>query len=385
MMNTESTEVGYNVNPLEDILKYRECLSLRDFFQAQQADPLQRTDYTTFVDAIGDGNCGPRAVIQSLLLRGMLHDQQAFVYEFLQGLCLRHQDNVEPYMDYQAHQALPKDPRPPVGQGPVRLPLSQQKAASQEVLAFLECYKAFSVTSKTLAHIRAFMPLHGNNRVRPKQDHIIYLLAAYLRFDIVAHIDQVRNDVPPQKLGIDQTQFDNLSACLAVVDEDPLDDFSTLEMNTNFQITGSYFAVHDIHIEVCGESGANVVHSLSDNIEACHNQPKINIAIYRIPGRSHYATLLNPKVDRLSATHAPRLLPELMACPQFLFTSFNNMTGTQKLCFFLSICCIGAGIAYGGIATPIGVAVAAMTFFGSQICCNHQNRINPTNSVFSTL
>ncbi|MCR9191107.1 MAG: hypothetical protein NXI01_00410 [Gammaproteobacteria bacterium] len=381
MMNAVSTEVGYTINPLEDILKPRETLSPKDFYHAQQANPLQRTDYTAFVDAIGDGNCGPRAVIQSLLLRGMLHHQQQFVYDFLHGLCLRHQDNVAPYKDYQPYQAFPKDPRHPVGKGPVRLPLSQQKAASQEVLDFLDCYKEFSTTSKSLAHIRGYMPLYGKYRVRPEKDHIIYLLAAYLRFDIVAHIKQVINKGRPNEAGIAQTQFENLTAGLAVADENVLGDLATLEMNTDFQITGSYFAAHNIRIEVCGESGPNMVYPLSDNTEACHIKPQISIAIYRIPGGSHYATLINPKVDRLNPTHTPRLLPALMACPHFLFTCFNSMTVTQKFCLFLSICCISAGFAVGGIAAPIGVAVAAMTFFGSQLCCDHRDRINPGHSL----
>lgn len=41
------------------------------------------------INARGDGNCGPRAVIQSLLLRGVLTAQQHFVADFLSGLFQR--------------------------------------------------------------------------------------------------------------------------------------------------------------------------------------------------------------------------------------------------------------------------------------------------------
>ena len=112
-------KVGYTIYPIEKVLKSVNGTSRVAQFLAQQANPARHAIYTAFVDSFGDGNCGPRSIIQSLLLKGVLQNQQEFVYQFLYHLYSNHKDKLQPYEKYEPHNVVPTDPRPPLGQGTV--------------------------------------------------------------------------------------------------------------------------------------------------------------------------------------------------------------------------------------------------------------------------
>ena len=95
--------VGYIIHPIEKLLKSVNGTSREAQFLAQQANPARHAIYTAFVDSFGDGNCGPRSVIQSLLLKGVLQNQQEFVYQFLYHLYSNHKDKIQPYENYAPH------------------------------------------------------------------------------------------------------------------------------------------------------------------------------------------------------------------------------------------------------------------------------------------
>ena len=357
-------KIGYTVHPVEEVLKPRHSVSLVDRFHTQQANPTRRTAYTAFVDAIGDGNCGPRSMIQSLLLQGLLHNQQEFVYQFLYQLYTRHHDNIQPYTEYAPYTALPNDPRYPVGQGSVRLPLAQKQELNAKIIKFLNTYHTLQATPESLTYIQNYMPHYGPGRMRPQCDYIIYLLAAYLRFDMVAHIHQ-NKEQRPAKAGISQIRFDNLQNCLAVADDDMLGDLGSLERNTNLQVTGWYFAEQQIHLQVHGESGDNLVSCMYDNRDDCGARPsRINMAVYRIPGGSHYATLINPEIDRLKPVNIQLPAPRITANPQFVLSAFNTFRNRFLVCILFSACCVGMAIAMGGSAIPIGIGISSLAILG---------------------
>ena len=99
----------------------------------------------------------------------------------------------------------------------------------------------------------------------------------------------------------------------------------------------------------------------------------MDIAIYRIPGGSHYATLINPEVDRLQPAHSQRENPSLTRHAQFALSSFHTFRGRFLFCLLFSACCIGMAFVMGGSALPIGIGIAALTvlgFFATETCRN---------------
>ena len=218
------------------------------------------------------------------------------------------------------------------------------------------------------------MPVFGPGRVRPVRDPILYLLAAYFRFDIISHINQTPAN-RPEEPGIAQNRFDRLQLCLAVADDNMLDDLATLEKNTNLQVTGWYFADKQIHIQIYSEAGDAMVSCLYDNRDDLGTTPPLmDIVIYRIPGGSHYATLINPEVDRLQLSHLQRENPVLTNHAQFALSSFNTFRSRFLFCLLFSACSIGMAIAIGGSALPFGIGIAALTglgFFAAAACGNN--------------
>ena len=356
-------KIGYTIHAIENVL----AASLATDFRKQQADPERCTAYSALVDSIGDGNCGPRSIIQGLLLLGLLHNQQEFVYQTLHNLYSRNCDNLLPYEDYTSYAALPNDPRYPVGQGSVRLPLSQKQGLEEHVIHFLNTYRTLQATPQSLAYVQNIMPLkkYGPERRRPQHDYILYLLAAYLRFDVAAYCHQTKVQRPTET-GKAQTRFDRLQDCLDVADEDMLGDFERLEINTNLQITGGYFSEQNIHLQVYSELGDRKVACLYDNQEDCDDTPShINLAIYKIPRGSHYATLINPEVDRLQPVHSQQVSKKAAPeHPQFLLSAFGTFHNRFLVCILFSACCMGAGYIIGGTALPIGIGIASVAVLG---------------------
>ena len=367
-------KVGYTIYPIEKVLKSVNGTSRVAQFLAQQANPARHAIYTAFVDSFGDGNCGPRSIIQSLLLKGVLQNQQEFVYQFLYHLYSNHKDKLQPYEKYAPHNIVPTDPRPPLGQGTVRLPHASKGQLETDLITFLDRYRHLPQTPESLAYIQSHMPVYGPGRVRPVRDPILYLLAAYLRFDIISHINQTPAN-RPEEPGIAQNRFDRLQLCLAVADDNMLDDLATLEKNTNLQVTGWYFADKQIHIQVYSESGDAMVSCLYDNRDDFGTTlPFMDTTIYRIPGGSHYATLINPEVDRLQPLHSQRETPVLTNHAQFALSFFNTFRSRFLFCLLCSACSIGMAIAIGGSALPFGIGIAALTvlgLFATETCRNN--------------
>ena len=68
-----------------------------------------------------------------------------------------------------------------------RLPSNQKNSLEKQILTFINIYEKMEPTEKNLnLLIEKFIPqIRG---VPPTHDHLIYLLAAYLRFDICAEM-----------------------------------------------------------------------------------------------------------------------------------------------------------------------------------------------------
>jgi hypothetical protein len=80
---------GYQVNSLSAYFSIHNRADILAFVNINQTGELG------LIDTVGDGNCGPRAVIQSLLVRGITTNQKRFVADFLRNMYLRQSNAVD--------------------------------------------------------------------------------------------------------------------------------------------------------------------------------------------------------------------------------------------------------------------------------------------------
>jgi hypothetical protein len=208
---------------------------------------------------IGDGNCGPRAIIQSLLLEGLAYpDHKKFVCAFFRNLCQKHKKNMTAYVESPRHLSNPSvsspfgkhDPRPASNLRDdtlYKLPLTQKLDLEKQILDFIDTYEHLESTEKNLASlIQAFIP--QKRGVAPTHDHLTYMLAAYLRFDMQAEIvptnsdttiQQFYRDVWPDLVSMGSLPF--LTPIAEIVEAN-----GTLERNTHAAFIACYLAKHRI-------------------------------------------------------------------------------------------------------------------------------------------
>ena len=159
---------------------------------------------------IADNNCGPRAIVQSLLLKGFVNPhERKFVCQFLRAIVARHKESKFPYVEPQfGNRYLSRDecvekelvgrsdPRPPydtINDNIERLPLNQKKELEQQVEIFIDKYERLELTPANWdLLVSTLMPSAETRGCRPTHDHIIYLLAAYFRFDMYQELFETK-------------------------------------------------------------------------------------------------------------------------------------------------------------------------------------------------
>lgn len=223
------------------------------------------------INTVGDGNCGLRAAIQGLLIRGITQDKQEFVADFLQGIYDRNKNGVDGEGKSLYASNITKDANPVIE--------SLQKA---NVLKLLQTYK--NKTPTDLPKLRNdYFGIEGSYNAVAEMDHVIYVLAGCLRLDISKYIT------------------DNLAGSRAFELDEGLDDLNTLGKETEFQDTLAYFANHKIsssmesdNPQIGTQNLDSIKQHLADNNR--FKEPEIAISIYHVNG-NHYETLVDEEID----------------------------------------------------------------------------------------
>lgn len=233
---------------------------------------------------IGDGNCGPRAIIQNLLLEGIAKpEHKQFVCDYLRGLYLRNKANLTPYVNHPRHVSHPRkdnkfgahDPRPSpnlYNDNLYRLPLGKKNDLEQQLISFLDMYEKLDATEENLnLLIEKLMP--KTRGVPPTHDHLIYLLAAYLRFDMNREIDPNSDDP------IIQWFYANIVPLLAIggtLSVNEIIEFNgILERNTHASFIACYLAKYEIGYLLLDRGAQYEVANNQQYFTA--NQPKLSL------------------------------------------------------------------------------------------------------------
>ncbi len=230
------------------------------------------------INAVGDGNCGLRAAVQSLLIRGITTDKHAFVADFLQHIYDRQKDAVDINGRnlYASNTTKVDNPVPP----------SNQQA---NVLDLIQAYR--TMTPSDLAKLRnVYFGTDNTEGMNAKMDHVIYVLAGCLRLDISDYV----NDNPSERLPYGG-------------DEDGRRDLRTLEKETDFNDTVAYFADHDISSTMESSNPSVPNQSLNDIMPQLNSadrfkfkKPEIEISIYHDKG-NHFKSLIYEPIDSVRA------------------------------------------------------------------------------------
>ena len=247
---------------------------------------------------MGDGNCGPRAVIQNLLLEGLAYPaHRLFVCAFLRGLCERQGDNPEPYVHSNRYLNSPlddtifgeHDPRP--DNDLHRLPHNKKDRLKNQVLMFINTYETLATTEENLdLLISKFIP--NARGVRPTHDHLIYLLAAYLRFDMATEISRKNQDYQTILNGL---QEEVNSGATSNSFDDIINANNTLEENIHAALMGRYLANHKI---------GYVLRHINDKFEMANNEPYLmspELSLNQLTTGLHFSFQWDR--PRLAATH----------------------------------------------------------------------------------
>ncbi len=263
---------------------------------------------------IGDNNCGPRAIVQSLLLEGFGNPlQRRFVCDFLIGIFARNKSSELPYARPGSdNRYLPgrllvgralfgcSDPRRPydrINEDVNRLPLNQKGQLEQQVENFIRTYESLATTLDNFnLLVEAFMPLdHG---VRATHDHIIYLLAAYVRFDMNRVLDEKTNPHPyVQHFNANAREVLIVADCLYLPDKDGktnsqniIEANRILERSVHFPFAICYLATQNIGAQLINKMGRN-------KVDDCYNvAPDLNPVLFLtiLTTGNHFSVQANP-------------------------------------------------------------------------------------------
>ena len=259
--NDLSIRFGYPVMPLS-------------MYQLATIDHLLKDDKDQIglVNAIGDGNCGPRAVIQSLLMQGVLKggDAQLFVLNYLKRIYNDQKD---------AKDSNGRDLYQPSSKNEIQTSIEQ----------FFKKYE--KVRPADLPNL--IDDFFGALRPRKaKGDPVIFALAGCLRFALDDYI-QSDTDKPGRKLLHGQQYTDNLRTLDQEVD-----------MNNYFV----YLAQNGIGLTLDGvvtghEVPEHLITYPSAIVEGVENPerfnpPTIEIGIYRSSG--HFLSLVHTSTDSVA-------------------------------------------------------------------------------------
>lgn len=164
----------------------------------------------------GDNNCGPRAIIQSLLLRGVTTGRRQDVIAFLEGIFERQSGTL---------LKAAEEPNTKVIETLNRM----------EFDAFCEAY--MSDTLDLDVFIRTYFSLMTAGKVdKPHHDKVCYFLAACLRFDIATEL----RDGPPTEAGVTQYELEQWEGR----------DMFELQTELNLGAIRSYFPNHNLQLAV---------------------------------------------------------------------------------------------------------------------------------------
>ena len=268
-----SHEFGYSVSSLAAQVTSKDRQHLPNILKTQD-------DEIGVINAVGDGNCGPRAVIQSMLIQGILKggDTQVFVHQYLQQIYderSAEKDIVDVGLyDITEHNALSED------------------VIRTSVERFLGDYP--TMNSDNLDElINGYFGI--TTPLRALYDHVIYVLAGCLRFDLC---DYIRSAVDEKELG------QKLPGAVLITEN--LDQLGEeVDMSDSF----GYLAEKGFGLNMDGNEpfGDFTLTHLTSYPASLHNldlhqrfefePPKIEISIYR--SGSHFMSLLHTDTDRL--------------------------------------------------------------------------------------
>ncbi len=294
---------------------------------------------------MGDGNCGPRAVIQNLLLEGLAYPaHRLFVCDFLRGLCERHGDNPEPYVDSLRYLDSPlddtifgeHDPRPQpnnVDDDVHRLPPNKKDRLKNQVLMFINTYEALTTTEENLDLLMSkFIP--QKRGIRPTHDHLTYLLAAYLRFDMVTEISTKKQDYQMILNGL-QYEVDSNTTSNSL--DQIINTNQILEGNIHAALMGRYLANHNI---------GYVVHHINNKYEMTNNEPFLTspkLQLTQLSTGQHFS--FQWERPKLAANEfiAPHPEPAPATSCSFMITAIQELcimfiNWIKNLCLWASSC-----------------------------------------------
>lgn len=174
-----SDQFGYGVSSLAAYVKPKDRQNIPSILKSQY-------DEIGVINAVGDNNCGPRAVIQSMLIQGILKggETQAFVHQYLSQI-------------YE-QQSAGKD-RLGVG----LFDLTEHNILSEEdIRSSVECFLADYRTMKSDNLDKLIHEYFGITMpFLAVYDYVIYVLAGCFRFDLCDYIRSAADEgVLGQKL-----------------------------------------------------------------------------------------------------------------------------------------------------------------------------------------
>ena len=166
-LNTDiSKRMGYPVTALSTYLEMKDRRYITNLL-------IDEGDKIGVINAVGDGNCGPRAILQSLLIQGVVKggETQQFVFNYLEGLYDRQRETIDP-------------------NGKDLYGSSSKQNIQRDVDSFLNKYKQMQPNDLPQL-INDYFGVHGPEKA--PNDPVLFTLAGCLRFDLDDHI-QINNE-----------------------------------------------------------------------------------------------------------------------------------------------------------------------------------------------
>ncbi|MES2998804.1 MAG: hypothetical protein V4700_05750 [Pseudomonadota bacterium] len=289
----------------------------------EEVFPFQDIGEVGVVNARGDGNCGPRAIIQSLLLQGVLHNKKEFVIDFIKGIVTRVKEKtLNKYRENKGKYELDgfyKLDQP--NYFPTFIGQYQKLTTEREIIDFFKLYlpkviteennptaalppdkevekridfltRSNSMTTEEEAELNTLLEREApsaNNS--PVNDEIIYFFSACLRQDASHFLDPIEN--------------------IELVKKDP--DLVGLNKDLDIGTIIPYLQGHKIALELCkanenkvedsvGQEVSSFDKFVKDNYYIGEAELEINILWYH----NHYSVLLfENEVKNYASKNAP--------------------------------------------------------------------------------
>ena len=283
--------------------------------------------YDACIDSIGDGNCGPRSIIQALLLHGILGsaEQQQFVTDFLKRLYDDFCDDPRMTKDYSNERFT-------AAKETETYPL-QYSTQKRELAAFIRNYGALSKTRESLSYLQSLMPISAIEAESRRcsryaeKDYLLFSLAAYLRFDMKRYFNEVSGPV--------KDLLDIMA--LAADENDP--DIGELHTNIDMGIFEAYLSAKGITLEKYAQQQRNISKQEPlSAIAAQKEQTKKHLSIAMCKVGPHFVMLVDSKEDRLrlEADHEARGSSEILSKTPPAPSKTSTYSHNQNIRLFFS-------------------------------------------------